>query len=178
MCFSFGSTFWSLVIIFMFQIMASIFMCHSLHDFVIDPYNDYDTRAWVNSMYGDGWKSFWTIFELTFSGCWPNYARRIIEEVNPAYSLFYFFYVYVVVFVATRIVAALFMKETLTQYANDAEMMVRERAKKSEWVKNCLTDLFDEADSNGNGFLSLNELHAILSHRKVQLWFKELGVDA
>jgi len=129
-------------------------------------------------MYGDGFKSFWTIFELTFSGCWPNYARRIIEEVNPLYSVFYFIYVYVVVFVATRIVAALFMKETLAQYAQDAEMMVKERTKKSAWVKRSLSNLFDEADVNKDGFLEMDEMHALFAHQKVQFWLKELGVDA
>merc|ERR1712129_623280 len=151
--FSVGSIFWSLVILFVFQLMGSIFMCHSLHEFVVDSSKDPTTREWVNSMYGDGVKSFWTIFELTFSGCWPNYARRIIEEVDPLYSLFYFLYVYVVVFVATRIVAAIFMKETLTQYGNDAEMMVKERAKKSAWIKESLAYLFEEADTNNDGFL-------------------------
>ena len=148
MCFSLGSIWWSLVILFVFQIMGSIFMCHSLHDFVVDPSQDPTIRAWVNGMYGDGVKSFWTIFELTFSGCWPNYARRIVEDVSPFYSLFYFAYVYIVVFVATRIVAALFMKETLSQYSNEAEMMVRERTKNCAWIKKTLYDLFDEADSN------------------------------
>jgi len=178
MCFSFGSTFWSLVILFVFQIMGSIFMCQSLHDFVVDDSKDPALRAWVNGMYGDGINSFWTIFELTFSGCWPNYARRIIEEVNSLYSLFYFLYVYIVVFVATRIVAALFMKETLSQYSADAEMMVKERGKKSAWIKRTLYNLFDEADTDDDGFLSTDELHAFLSHNKVQLWLKELGVDA
>jgi hypothetical protein len=178
MCFSFGSTFWSLVILFVFQIMGSIFMCHSLHDFVMDSSQDPALRAWVNSMYGDGVKSFWTIFELTFSGCWPNYARRIIEEVSPIYSLFYFIYVYVVVFVTTRIVAALFMKETLTQYANDAEMMVKERAKKSTWIKESLAYLFEEADTNNDGFLDSDELHTLFNNSKVKLWLKEVGVDA
>merc|ERR1712129_360202 len=166
--FSVGSIFWSLVILFVFQLMGSIFMCHSLHDFVVDPSKDRIIREWVNGMYGDGVKSFWTIFELTFSGCWPNYARRIIEEVSPLYSLFYFLYVYIVVFVATRIVAALFMKETLTQYGNDAEMMVKERTKKSTWIKQALYNVFDEADANSDGFLTTDELHDFLRHTKVQ----------
>jgi len=178
MCFSFGSTFWSLVILFVFQIMGSIFMCQSLHDFVVDSEQDHLTRSWVNDMYGDGFKSFWTIFELTFSGCWPNYARRIIDEVNPIYAVFYFLYVYIVVFVATRIVAALFMKETLSQYANDAEMMVKERSRKSAWIKQTLYNLFDEADANRDGTLTREELRSFLSHNKVQLWLKELGCDA
>merc|ERR1712008_1826 len=85
---------------------------------------------------------------------------------------------YVVVFVATRIVAAIFMKETLTQYGNDAEMMVRERAKKSAWIKHSLLTLFEEADSNNDGFLSTDELHTLFGYEKVQYWLKELGVDA
>jgi len=178
MCFSIGSIFWSLVILFVFQIMGSIFMCQSLHDFVVDPSADPAMRAWVNDKYGDGFKSFWTIFELTFSGCWPNYARNIIEKVSAWYALFYFFYVYMVVFVATRIVAALFMKETLAQYSNDAEMMVKERSRKCAWIKQTLYDLFDEADANRDGFLTTDELHSFLRHPKVQLWLKELGVDA
>merc|ERR1719367_151621 len=102
-------------------------MCHSLHDFVMDDSKDIALRVWVNSMYGDGMKSLWTIFELTFSGCWPNYARRIIEEVHPMYALFYFSYVYIVVFAATRIVAASFVKETMSQHARDAGVILQER---------------------------------------------------
>merc|ERR1712113_1326382 len=104
MCFSVGSTCWSLVILLVFQIIGSIFLCQSLHDFAVDSSQDPVMRAWINDKYGDGFKSFWTIFELTFSGCWPNYAREVIEEVSPLYSMFYFFYVYVVVFVIMRIV--------------------------------------------------------------------------
>jgi len=178
MWFSIGSCFWSLVFLFVFQIMGSVFMCHSLHDFIIDASQDLALRVWVNDMYGDGLKSFWTIFELTFSGCWPTYARRIVEEISPLYSLFFFMYVYVVVFVATRIVAALLMKETLSQYSNDAECMVNERAKKSSWVKASLSDLFEEADTDNDGLLSVKEMRALFAHQKVKLWMKELGVDA
>jgi len=132
---------------------------------------------WVNQMYGNGSKSFWTVFELTFSGCWPNYARRIIEEVSPLYSIFYFVYVYFVVFVATRIVAALFMKETLQHAAQDTEMMVRAQASKTTFLKQKLSELFDEADKSGDGFLDQAELNELLAHPKVILWMKELGVD-
>jgi len=178
MYFSFMASFWSLVIMFALQIMGAVFMCESLHHFVVDPSNDLSTRMWVNSMYGDGLKSYWTIFELTFSGCWPNYARRIIEEVSPFYSIFYFVYVYVVVFVTVRIVSALFMKETLEQCAIDAEMMVKQRTKKSAWIKQTVYDLFDEADVNNDGFVSTRELDTLFSHKKVKMWLTELGVDA
>jgi len=169
---------YSMTALFIFMVMLTILLTQTLQDFTLDESNDIAHRQWVYKHYGDGFRSLWTVFELTFSGCWPNYARRIIEEVSPWYSLFYFVYVYVVVFVATRIVAALFMKETLTQYANDAETMVKERAKKSTWIKHSLSDLFEEADTNGDGCLTEDEMRALFAHPKVMLWLKELGLDA
>mmetsp|Transcript_13000 Transcript_13000/g.25529 ORF Transcript_13000/g.25529 Transcript_13000/m.25529 type:complete len:303 (+) Transcript_13000:2-910(+) len=172
-----ASTCWSMIILIVFQVMASIFMCQSLHFFIVDESNNEDTRRWVYDMYGDGAKSFWTIFELTFSGCWPNYARRIIEEVSPLYSIFYFVYVYIVVFVIMRIVAALFTKETFNQAAQDNEMMVRSHSLKTTSLCQNLSYLFDEADLDGDGLLTLPELRELLAHQKVSFWMKELGVD-
>merc|ERR550532_483310 len=57
-------------------------------------------------------------------------------------------------------------------------MMVKERTKKSTWIKKALYNVFDEADTNNDGFLTTGELHDFLRHSKVQLWLKELGVDA
>jgi len=171
------STFWTLVILIVFQIMASIFMCQSLHHYIVDESQSMESRLWVNENYGDGVKSFWTIFELTFSGCWPNYARRIIRDVSPLYYFFYFVYVYIVVFVMTRIVAALFTKETFVQADRDTEMMVRARLKKTEFIRRKLSDLFDEADVSSDGMVDREELRELLDHPRVNLWLKELGVD-
>jgi len=172
-----ASTFWSLIVLLIFQIMAAIFMCQSLHEFIVDESNEMDARRWVNDMYGDGLKSFWTIFELTFSGCWPNYARRIVQEVSPLYTIFFYVYVYIVVFVMTRIVAALFTKETFAQASQDAEMMVRARSQKTAFLKQKLSELFDEADVSGDDLLDLEEMRLLLDHPKVRLWMQELGVD-
>lgn len=157
--------------------MLAIFLCQSLHEFVVDEVNDLQTRIWVNRFYGDGFKSLQTVFEMTFSGCWPNYARPVIEDVSSYYTPFFVVYITFVVFAMIRVISALFLKETLNQAAQDAEMMVRERSKKSNALQKELLDLFHEADSSGDNLLSRAELNAVTKHPKVSLWLQELGLQ-
>merc|ERR1712129_260241 len=135
-------------------------------------------RSWVNTMYGSGHRALYTIFEMTFSGCWPNYVRRVIEEVNPLYAIFFVAYVAVVIFAMIRVISALFLKETLAQASHDTEMMVRERKKKSEHLQKELEALFEAADLSNDGCVSMEEWDALLSNQKVLLWLRELGIDA
>jgi len=157
--------------------MLAIFLCQSLHEFVVDEVNDLQTRIWVNRFYGDGFKSLQTVFEMTFSGCWPNYARPVIEDVSSYYTPFFVVYITFVIFAMIRVISALFLKETLNQAARDAEMMVRERSKKSNALQKELLDLFHEADSSGDNLLSRAELNAVTTHPKVSLWLQELGLQ-
>merc|ERR550532_1616252 len=120
--------FWSMLIMFIFQLMTAILLCQTLHDFIVDPTAELEMRLWANQHYGDGLKSLYTVFELTFSGCWPNYARPVIEQVHPFYVIIFAVYVTAVVFAMTRIVSAMFLKETLQQASHAAEMMVKEKA--------------------------------------------------
>ena len=52
-----------------------------------------EIRFWVNRMYGTSAKAVYTLFEVTLSGCWPTYARPLIEEVSWLYAIFFILYV-------------------------------------------------------------------------------------
>jgi len=170
--------FWSLLIMFIFQLMTAILLCQTLHDFIVDATEELEMRVWVNQYYGDGLKAFYTVFELTFSGCWPNYARPVVEGVHPFYGVVFATYVMAVVFAMTRIVSAMFLKETLQQASNVTEMMVKEKANDTKAVMANFRALFMAADKDGDGQLSRAELTRVLGFEKVKLWLAKLGVDA
>merc|ERR1712008_158106 len=157
---------------------GSIFLCQMLHDFVIDEEADFGTRTWVNDRFGSGSKAFYTFFEMTFSGGWPNSASRVVKEVNPFYAIFFALYVTFVVFGLIRIISALFLSETLQQANRDSEIMIQHNAAKSARLKREIAELFDAADTSGDGLLSFEELSALLAHSKVQYWLAELGINA
>jgi len=164
-------------IMFLCMLIGATFLCQMLHDFVVDEMADLATRTWINQMFGSGHKALYTLFEMTFSGCWPNYASRVVKEVNPLYVIFFVVYVTFVIFGIIRIISALFLKETMQQASRDADIMVRHRSKSNQLLKKQLGELFDEADTSGDGDLSIEELDACLAHPKVALWLGELGIN-
>jgi len=169
---------WGMLLLFIFQMMAAILLCQTLHDFIVDETAEFESREWINRKYGDGAKALWTVFEITFSGGWPGFVTPVIEKVSPLYALVFVPYVVVVVFAVIRIVSALFLKETLAQASQEAEQMVRERMKDIEHTLHKLNALFQAADTSGDGQLCMDELKALVEHDKVKLLLGKLGVDA
>mmetsp|Transcript_86319 Transcript_86319/g.252582 ORF Transcript_86319/g.252582 Transcript_86319/m.252582 type:complete len:615 (-) Transcript_86319:133-1977(-) len=174
---SFMSLFWSMLILFIFMLMFSLFLCQMLQGVVEDASKDQEIRDFVYRYYGTSFKALYTVFEITFSGGWPNYARPVVEEVNAYYALAFVIYITGVVFAMVRIISALFLKDTLQTAANDADMMIQERQKEMKLFVNKLSELFNEADKSKDGFLSLEELQNIMSYPKVKVWMGMLGLD-
>lgn len=174
---SFMSLFWSMLILFIFMLMFSLFLCQMLQSFIVDPNEEPKMREWVFRHYGTSFRALYTVFEVTFSGGWPNYARPLIEEVASTYAIFFVLYVTAVVFAMVRIISALFLKDTLQTAANDADMMVQERMKEMKAFVNKLSELFAQADESGDGNLSAEELKNIMSYPKVKVWMSVLGLD-
>jgi len=66
----------------------------------------------------------------------------------------------------------------MNQAARDAEIMVRERSKKSRRMQLELNELFARADVSNDGAITLDEMQDLMQLPKVQLWLSELGIDA
>jgi len=175
---SLWSVMYSMIVMLVFLVILALFLTQALHSFIVDDSADLDHRQWVNMMYGDGVKSIWTVFEMTFSGCWPNYARPIVEEVSWLYTFVFAIYVCLVVFAMTKIVAALFLKETLQQASEDTDLVVREREKNNRGLEKDLLALFRAADKDGDGFLTEEELCNVFSNTRMKLWLGKMGIDA
>jgi len=175
---SLGAVFWSILLMVMFQWMMAMVLCQSLHGFIVDASQDLVERKWVNAHYGSGFASFYTLFEATFSGCWPNYFRPLMTYVSPYFGVPIVAYVIVVIFTMTRVVSALFLREILRQASEQAEIMVKERKKETRVVTRKLHDIFRAADTSGDGLLTEDEMTHMLSHEKVRILLSKLGLEA
>jgi len=168
---------WSMVLLGLLNFGAAIFLCQTLQGALEDGDLDFETRRWVYQMYGTAGRAMWTVFEITFSGGWPNYARPVIEKVNWAYTIFFAIYVSIVVFAVTRIVTALFLSDTLQIAANDAEMMVHESMSKRLAYTQKLRELFELADKSDDGLVSLRELEEVCQIPQVRMYMNALELE-
>mmetsp|Transcript_107098 Transcript_107098/g.335698 ORF Transcript_107098/g.335698 Transcript_107098/m.335698 type:complete len:547 (-) Transcript_107098:41-1681(-) len=173
---SFMSIFWSMFTLFIFMVVGALLMTQLLQDCIVDRSYDDDVRIWMSRYYGTSLSSLYTMFEMTFSGCWPSYARRLIEEVSPWFSAFFVVYVILVIFTLIRIIYALLIKDTMQAATDDAEQVVRERSQQTNSLVAQLSQLFIAADTSGDGFLSRDEFEEIMSYPKVRTWMSALGM--
>eukprot|EP00418_Pyrodinium_bahamense_P071264 CAMPEP_0179098588 /NCGR_PEP_ID=MMETSP0796-20121207/45441_1 /TAXON_ID=73915 /ORGANISM="Pyrodinium bahamense, Strain pbaha01" /LENGTH=371 /DNA_ID=CAMNT_0020796371 /DNA_START=14 /DNA_END=1127 /DNA_ORIENTATION=+ len=175
---SYGSLFWSMLILLIFMLMSSLLLCQLSQEFISDAsVADMETRQWMSEHYGTAVRSLYTVFEVTFSGCWPNYARTPIFKVNLVYGVFFAIYVTAIVFAMVRIISALFLRDTLQTAARDADILIHEKQAETKVMQNNLKQLFKEADETGDGYLSRQELQQIMSIEKVRIWMGTLGID-
>jgi len=166
-----------MLMMMIFMLVASIFVCQSLQGPLYDESIALSSRLWVNRYYGTSLKAGWTLFELTFSGGWPNYARPLVEDIDGSYACFFFIYVTFVVFGVTRIVTALFLQETMKASARDVEYQVQKTLADTTAFLNKISDLFVAADVDGGGYLSLDEFTSVLTNESVRAYLASIGVE-
>ncbi|CAE7896908.1 Sodium channel protein type 11 subunit alpha [Symbiodinium microadriaticum] len=173
---SMGALFWSMVLLCLLKLGFALVICQALQGFIMDDSHDMATRLEMNNLYGNFLKAFYTLFEITHSGSWPSKVRPVIEKVNPWYAVLFCSYIAFVVFAVIRIVTALFLQETLSNAANDADMLLENSRRLAKDYQDKLEELFQAADNDGDGSLTPDEFVDALSIPGVQRYLTMLDV--
>eukprot|EP00930_Biecheleria_cincta_P059272 TRINITY_DN45017_c0_g1_i1.p1 TRINITY_DN45017_c0_g1~~TRINITY_DN45017_c0_g1_i1.p1 ORF type:complete len:564 (-),score=85.95 TRINITY_DN45017_c0_g1_i1:167-1831(-) len=168
---------WSLVVLLLAQVTYALIPCQALHTFIVDDANDYESRIWVNRTFGSFSKSLYSMFEITFSGGWPNLARPVIEKVSAWYAPLFLSYVVLVLFACIKVITALFIKETMSIAASDSVLAVQERMRSIHNYAQKLQRIFELADTSGDGLLSREEFHVAVQDPVVASYFAVLDIE-
>lgn len=136
-----------------------------------------EMRKWVYDQFGNAAKASYTMFEATFTTNWPTKARPLIMEVNPAFSLFWVFYTVIVNFAVMRVIAALFLKQTLAVADADQERQTMEKMHQKEAFAEQIRLIFQRADKLGDGLLHQWEFDAMIEDTEVLKMFRKLDMD-
>jgi len=171
----------SMVLLTLIFVAAGILLSQLLSGFITETEHDLQLRLWVYKHYGSGLRAVYTIFEVTLSGCWPNYARPLIEDVNAWYALFFVVYVVIVVFAVIRIVGALFLTATIKAAGEDLAMTIMHKAKErhnyAQNLHRLLARCFRSDDNPDNDLLTLAEAEEKLRDPEFRLQLQALGLE-
>lgn len=177
-CYSFlPSLCWSMVLLAIFMVMGALMLGNLLQEFIADTTQDMDQREWIWQHYGTALRSMYTLYEITFAGNWPTYARPVIDGVSSYFAVFFLLYITLIVFAVIRVITAIFLKDTLDAASNDAEQQVVERLqKKAQYVKK-LEGIFRAIDETGNGMITKERMSQMLEVPQVKAYFQTLEVE-
>jgi len=176
---SMGAFVWSILLLLMWQISLALVLSQLFHSWIVDEANDLDARMWMNSKFGDFFKTLYTSFELTYSGGWPNILRPVLDSAGLYYMIVLLIYVIVVNFAVVRIISALFLKETLAWAANDTQTAIEEKSEQRKRIAQHVQKLFESLDEDEDGLLKKEEMEAGLHDPLIQrfLGFLDLNVE-
>ncbi|CAJ1410950.1 unnamed protein product [Effrenium voratum] len=177
-CFSFlPSLGWAMAMLGLCMICSGLAMGNLMQEYIVDETQDADSRLWIWMHYGTSYRAIYTMYEMTFAGNWPNYARPVLENVSQLYCIFYLLYITVIVFAVIRVISAIFVKETLEVASNDAEVIVQERIRQKAMYVSKLEAIFMAMDDSGDGLLSEAEMNEWLMNERVQAYLSSLDLD-
>jgi len=127
-------------------------------------------------LYGTSTRSFWTMFEITLGGQGTEPTKGLVN-LHWSFTLFFLIYISGVVFAIICIIQALFLKDTLDVAADDAEAMVQEQMWKRKDTCAKLEEVFQAADTSGDGALSPEEFEDVLSIPQVRGYLELLELQ-
>jgi hypothetical protein len=176
---SFYALLWSMILLFLTMLMAALILTQMVNTYLAAPEPTVTEQRieWMFLHYGTAGRSLWTVFEATMSGGWPNYARPLVEEVSSLFAFFFAAYVSMVIFAMTRIITALFLKDTLEVASNDAEMMINEKTRQKRELAAKLLDLFEMADTSGDGKITWDEFIHFFGDPTIKSYMATLELD-
>lgn len=172
------SLMWACVILIGCMLMGGLLMVTLAEGIIAEESGDLEMRLWTWKHYGTAVRAIYTMFEVTLSGCWPNYVRPLLEsETYYLFGFFFIIYVILVVFAVIRVITAIFLKETMDACTADHEIMVTERAHKRETYLAKLKRIFEACDTSGDGSIGEAEFIEMMGDLDVKAIFSGLELE-
>lgn len=168
---------WSMSLISVVVVASGILMFQLCAPIIQNEEVDFDTRMWLYDEFGTAIRATYSIFEATFSTGWIRQSRYMIFEVEGYFGAFWAGYIVAINFAFMRVVAALFLKQTINVANIDAEQMAVQRMKRKERYVGHLTEIFKLADVSGDGVINAEEFQAMMVDPIINAMFDKLEID-
>merc|ERR1719382_618592 len=116
------------------------------------------------------------MFELAFAN-WTVIARFLMENVADAWALVVILFKLTIGFAMIGILNSVFMQTTFSATENDNDIMAAKKRRADQAHRSKMTDLFELADDNRDGFIGRRDFAKVLQDPAMRLWISSMGLD-
>jgi voltage-gated sodium channel len=141
---------WSVVLIAAIILVAAILMGQLVVELLDDDAIGIEQRRWLFEHFGTTSRGFYTMFECTFTSSWVNYSRVMIRDIRVGFACFWVPFVVLVNVTVMRVIAALFLRQTLAVAEKDSEKVAMQTLNAKLNFASEIRAIFLEADTDKN----------------------------
>lgn len=118
-----------------------------------------------------------TLFMSISGGLSWEVATHALGTINPLAEALFFAYIMFTAFCMLNVIIGIFCKNAVEVFENDKERMIETQlSEKSRYMDN-LAGMFNEWDTSGDGFITLDEFREHLGDRHMQAFLESMGVS-
>merc|ERR1712007_51981 len=122
---------WSVLVLFLLQVVVGLSLGGFLSDFIADSDNPIDARISVFTYFGTFSRCILTMWELTL-GNYAGICRTLVNDVHELYGYAIVLYKVVVGFAVIKVISGVFLHETFKTAASDDELMIVQKKRLQE----------------------------------------------
>jgi len=168
---------WSLVYLGVVQLSLALMLSELIHAVYLENQSfPHEEREQVFVYFGTFSRATLTMFEMTLAN-WPPVCRVMTQNVSEWWVLFALVHKLVLGFAVIGIINGVVMQETFKAAAQDKNVMVRDRQRQLENVSNRLRRLFDVADLEKDGYITVNEFVKMCETPELGIWLSSIGLS-
>jgi hypothetical protein len=171
-----GTLFWSMLLLFMVQWLAGMFVGQMTQSFLMDEGNDPDARYAVYRYYGTFTKTQFTMFEVTHVN-YSKAARVLVDHITEWWAWFFIIYRSTIAFAFLQVIRSVFIQTTLKVAERDKDLVIHNKRNAMRELHKKLGDIFRLLDSDGSGRMQREEFIEELEKDSTKIWLNALDVD-
>mmetsp|Transcript_605 Transcript_605/g.1007 ORF Transcript_605/g.1007 Transcript_605/m.1007 type:complete len:613 (+) Transcript_605:81-1919(+) len=160
---------WVALMIVCFIYICAIFVTLSIgkNDEVYDPYF-MESGGWDHEVYFKTVpRSMFTLFQIITFESWSERIVRHVMQKQPAMVVFFVSFIAVTSFGLLNIVVGVVVESTLSTSEKDDNKIKRQQERDRQRVFDHLRDIFEAADEDGSGTLTLGEVQKAINKPEI-----------
>jgi voltage-gated sodium channel len=135
---------------------------------VYDPYI-YVSGGWdYKEYFGTVGRSMFTLFQIVTLDNWSNGIARHVMSNQPAMFLFFILFIIFTSFGVMNVVVGIIVERTLATAKQNQQRFQRTQERERTRVLNHLKEIFEYADKDGNGSLTVDEFRTAIRQPEVE----------
>lgn len=131
----------------------------------------------LQSFYGGMFTAFFTLLASVTGGYDWTDCSNPLKEIHFTYEIFFQMYVIFTMLGVLNVIAGLFVNVATTATALEHDMVIDESIKQEQKFTMKIVELLNSGDSDGDGLLTMEELHEYVTDERVKAYFNTLNLD-
>jgi len=173
-----GSLCWSMVLFLVNLYLFSVYFVQSVTDHLQTSTAETASRHGeeLDRMFGSLLSACYTLFAAVTGGVSWNEIAEALQDVSPMSFGVFVFYLFFTMFSLTNIILGVFVDTAIQGAQSDRDEVIQEHMQKRDSELNQMREIFEEADVDRSGDLTLEEFEKHLENRQVRLHLESIGL--